>query len=413
MVRLVVEATNTKAPIQRIADKVSGIFVPSIIGIAILTFIIYLIIGKSFNDSIISFVTVLVVACPCALGLATPLALVTSIGTSSKNGILIKKGEILENAKDIDTIVYDKTGTLTYGKLSISKINNYSKHSDKELLKMIAGIEHNSTHPIGTAFKDYYDSNFKVNNFTNLSGMGICGEINKKKIYIGNNRIITKLKIINIHEQEEKELVKNGNSILYVIEDKKIIALIGVKDIVRENAKSTIKELLSMNKEIIMLSGDNEETANIIAKELGIKKVIANVLPSEKEKVLKELKNENHKIMMIGDGINDAPSLASSDIGVSLSGATDIAGDSADVILVQDDLSRIITLFEISKKTMKIIKQNLFWAFIYNVLMIPVAIGLFKPFGITISPMIASISMTISSLTVVFNSLRLRKVDNK
>ena len=189
--------------------------------------------------------------------------------------------------------------------------------------------------------------------------------------------------------------------------------MIGVKDIVRENAKSTIKELLSMNKEIIMLSGDNEETANIIAKELGIKKVIANVLPSEKEKVLKELKNENHKIMMIGDGINDAPSLASSDIGVSLSGATDIAGDSADVILVQDDLSRIITLFEISKKTMKIIKQNLFWAFIYNVLMIPVAIGLFKPFGITISPMIASISMTISSLTVVFNSLRLRSVDNK
>ena len=413
MVRLVVEATNTKTPIQRIADKVSGIFVPSIIGIAILTFIIYLIFGKSFNDSIISFVTVLVVACPCALGLATPLALVTSIGTSSKNGILIKKGEILENAKDIDTIVYDKTGTLTYGKLSISKINNYSKHSDKELLKMIAGIEHNSTHPIGTAFKDYYDSNFKVNNFTNLSGMGICGEINKKKIYIGNNRIITKLEIINTHEQEEKELVKNGNSILYVIEDKKIIALIGVKDIVRENAKSTIKELLSMNKEIIMLSGDNEETANIIAKELGIKKVIANVLPSEKEKVLKELKNENHKIMMIGDGINDAPSLASSDIGVSLSGATDIAGDSADVILVQDDLSRIITLFEISKKTMKIIKQNLFWAFIYNVLMIPVAIGLFKPFGITISPMIASISMTISSLTVVFNSLRLRSVDCK
>ena len=410
MVRLVVEATNTKAPIGRIADKVSGVFVPSIIVIAILTFIIYLIIGKSFNESIISFVTVLVVACPCALGLATPLALVTSIGTSSKNGILIKKGEILENTKDIDTIVFDKTGTLTYGKLSISKINNYSNYGDKEILNIISSIEHNSTHPIANAFKEYYDSKIKVSNFDNISGIGLSAVVNKKEIYVGNSKLFKELNINNKYEQDEKELTKNGNSIVYVIEDKKVIALIGVKDIVRSNAKDTIKKLKDMNKEIIMLSGDNEQTANIIAKELGINKVIANVLPGEKEKVLNDLKKDKHKVMMIGDGINDAPSLVTSDIGVSLSGATDIAGDSADVILVQDDLSRIITLFSISKKAMRIIKQNLFWAFIYNILMIPIAVGLLKPFNISLSPMIASIAMTISSLTVVFNSLRLRRV---
>lgn len=410
MVRLVVEATNTKVPIQKISDKVSGIFVPSIIVMAILTFIIYLIIGKSFNESIISFVTVLVVACPCALGLATPLALVTSIGTSSKNGILIKKGEILENTKDIDTVVFDKTGTLTYGKISISKINNYSNYSDKELLRIISIIEHNSTHPIASAFSEYYDSRIKVSNFKNISGIGLSAKVDKNEYCVGNNKLLSKNNIKNIYEKEEKELTQNGNSILYVTENNKIIALIGVKDIVRNNAKETIQKLLKMNKEVIMLSGDNQETANIIANELGIKKVIANVLPSEKEKVLKELKNNNHKVMMVGDGINDAPSLASSDIGVSLSGATDIAGDSADVILVQDDLSKIIMLFRISKKTMKIIKQNLFWAFIYNIIMIPVAIGLLKSFNITLSPMLASICMTISSLTVVFNSLRLRRV---
>ena len=410
MVRLVVEATNTKVPIQKISDKVSGIFVPSIIAIAILTFIIYLIIGKSFNESIISSVTVLVVACPCALGLATPLVLVTSIGTSSKNGILIKKGEILENTKDIDTVVFDKTGTLTYGKISISKINNYSNYSDKELLRIISSIEHNSTHPIASAFSEYFDPKIKVSNFKNISGIGLSAKVDKNEYCVGNNKLLSKNNIKNIYEKEEKELTQNGNSTIYVTENNKIIALIGVKDIVRNNAKETIQKLLKMNKEVIMLSGDNQETANIIANELGIKKVIANVLPSEKEKVLKKLKNNNHRVMMVGDGINDAPSLASSDIGVSLSGATDIAGDSADVILVQDDLSKIIMLFRISKKTMKIIKQNLFWAFIYNIIMIPVAIGLLKSFNITLSPMLASICMTISSLTVVFNSLRLRRV---
>ena len=409
IVRLVVESTNTKAPIQKIADEVSGVFVPSIIVIAVFTLIIYLIIGKSFNDSIISFVTVLVVACPCALGLATPLAIVVSAGRSAKEGILIKTSEILENASRVDTIVFDKTGTLTYGILRISRINNYSNYKDNELLEIVASLENNSTHPIASAFKEYYDSKIKVNNFSNIPGIGISGMINKEEIYIGNNKLFKELNIKNDYLGVEKELLEKGNSVIYAIKNKKVIALIGVKDIIRDNAKNTIMKLKELGKEVIMLSGDNEMAAGIIAKELGINKVIANVLPKEKNKVIKELLHDNHKVMMVGDGINDAPSLASATIGVSINGGTDVAGDSADVILMQDDLSKIITLLNISKKTMRIIKENLFWAFIYNILMIPIAIGLLKPLGITISPMIASISMTISSLCVVLNSLRLRK----
>lgn len=408
IVRLVVEATSTKAPIQRLADKVSGYFVPGIMIIAFLTFIIYLLLGYPFNEAIISFVTVLVVACPCALGLATPLAIVVSEGRSAKEGILIKTSETLENVNKIDTIIFDKTGTLTYGNLKISKINNYSKYKDNELFSFVASLENNSTHPIANAFKDYYDSKIKVSNFKNISGVGLFGNINKKEFYAGNNKLFKKLDIKNEYLKDEKELIENGNSIIYVFEDNKVIALIGVKDIIRRNAKTTIKELIKLNKEVIMLSGDNETTARIIAKELGISKVIANVLPNEKEKVIKELINNNHRVMMVGDGINDAPSLASATIGVSVNSGTDIAGDSADVILMQDDLSKIVSLFNISKKTVRIIKQNLFWAFIYNILMIPLAIGLLKPLGLSITPMIASISMTISSLCVVFNSLRLR-----
>lgn len=412
IVRLVVEATNTKAPIQRIADIVSGYFVPSIIVIAVLTLIISLFITKDFNNSIISFVTVLVVACPCALGLATPLAMVVSMGSSAKNGILIKKSEILEETKNIDTIVFDKTGTLTYGTPKISKIINYSKLSDKEIFKIVSILEHNSTHPIATSFIKYYDKNINVDKFETINGMGISGIINKNKYYVGNSKLLKKLNIDNKSTEEEK-LSQEGNSILYVVKNKEILSLIGVKDITRTNAKDTIKNLIKLNKNVIMLSGDNEPTANIIAKELGIKNVIANVMPKEKKETLSKLKAEGHKVMMVGDGINDAPSLANSDIGVSLSGATDIAGDSADIILIQDDLSKIVTLFDISKRTIKIIKENLFWAFIYNILMIPIAIGLLKPLGIMISPMVASIAMTISSLTVVLNSLRLKKVGRK
>lgn len=413
IVRLVVEATNTKAPIARIADKVSGIFVPIVIILAIITFVVHLLLGFSFNESIVYFVTVLVCACPCALGLATPLAIVVSEGLCARNGILVKKSEILENANKIDVVVFDKTGTLTYGNLRISKIINSSNYSNNTLIEIVSSLEDKSTHPIANAFKNYSKENnlkqLEVNEFKNIVGIGLKGIINEKEYLIGNSKIFKKFKLDNKFLKEEKELSLNGNSIVYVVEDNNVIALIGVKDIIRNNASSVIKKLKKINKKVIMLTGDNEITANIIAKSIGIKDVIANVSPKDKSNKIRELKAKGLKVMMVGDGINDAPSLALADIGVSLNSAIDIAADSADVILMRNDLDSICKLFEISKKTLSNIKENLFWAFFYNSLMIPIACGLLEFKNITMNPMLAGLAMTLSSLTVILNALRLKK----
>ncbi len=413
IVRLVVEATNTKVPIARIADKVSGVFVPIVMVIAIITLIIHLLLGFILSESIIYFVTVLVCACPCALGLATPLAIVVSEGLCAKNGILIKKSEILENANKIDVIVFDKTGTLTYGNLRISKIINNSAYSDNELIEIAASLENKSTHPIATAFKNYAKKNnlktLNVDKFQNIPGIGLKGVINGKEYLIGSSKIFTKYKIDNKNSKEEKELSLDKNSIVYIVEDKKVQALIGVKDIVRDNAVDVIKKLKSMNKRIIMLTGDNEITANIIAKNIGIDEVISNVAPKDKSNKIKELKNKGLKVMMVGDGINDAPSLSLADIGVSLNSAIDIAADSSSVILIRNDLNAIYNLFLISKRTIKNIKGNLFWAFFYNICMIPIACGLLEFANISMNPMLAGLAMTLSSLTVILNALNLKR----
>ena len=413
IVKLVVEASNTKAPIAKIADKVSGYFVPFVIAIAILTFVIYLAIGQSFETAITTFVTILVVACPCSLGLATPLAIIVSEGLCATNGILIKKSEILENAQKTNTIVFDKTGTLTYGKLKISEVINYSSMTDDVLLQIVGSIENKSTHPIGKAFVDYLEENklekLEVKEFGNVSGYGIIGKVNNQRFIIGNSKILESYHIENNYKKDEKELAIKGNSIVYVVQNEKVIALIGVNDIVRNEARDVINTLKSMNIETIMLTGDNKETAEKIAKEIGITKVISDVLPTEKSNTIKKLKEENKFVMMCGDGINDSPALAISDIGVSVNSGTDIAMDSSDVILTKNDLSTIINLINISKETIKNIKQNLFWAFFYNFLMIPVAIGVLKPTGISINPMIASLAMVLSSITVIINTLRLKK----
>ena len=413
IVKLVVEASNTKAPIAKIADKVSGYFVPFVIAIAILTFLIYLAIGQSFETAITTFVTILVVACPCSLGLATPLAIIVSEGLCATNGILIKKSEILENAQKTNTIVFDKTGTLTYGKLKISDVINYSSMTDDVLLQIVGSIESKGTHPIGKAFVDYLEENklekLEVKEFGNVSGYGIIGKVNNQRFIIGNSKILESYHIENNYKKDEKELAIKGNSIVYVVQNEKVIALIGVNDIVRNEARNVINTLKSMNIETIMLTGDNKETAEKIAKEIGITKVISDVLPTEKSNTIKKLKEENKFVMMCGDGINDSPALAISDIGVSVNSGTDIAMDSSDVILTKNDLSTIINLINISKKTIKNIKQNLFWAFFYNFLMIPVAMGVLKPIGISINPMIASLAMVLSSITVIINTLRLKK----
>ena len=415
IVKLVINASNTKAPIAKVADTVSGYFVPIVIGLAILTFIAYLIVGQSFEVAITTFVTILVIACPCSLGLATPLAIIVSEGLCASNGILIKKSEILENAGKTNVVVFDKTGTLTYGKLKISEVKNYSDITDEKLLQIVGSIESKTVHPIGKAFIDYLEDNkilkLEVKEFGNVSGYGIIGRVDNKRVIIGNSKILESYNIENLHKQDEKNLASKGNSIVYVVQDEKIMALIGVNDIVRDEAKEVINNLHNMKIETVMLTGDNDETAQKIANELGIKKVISNVLPREKSNTIRQFKEENKFVMMCGDGINDSPALANSDIGVSVNSGTDIAMDSSDVILTKNDLGCIVRLINISKKTLKNIKQNLFWAFFYNCLMIPVACGILKPFGISINPMIASLAMVLSSITVIINTLRLKKID--
>ncbi len=414
IVRLVIEASNTKAPIAKMADKVSGYFVPAVIIIAIITFIIYLLLGSTFKEALSTFVTILVVACPCSLGLATPLAIVVSEGKCASKGILVKKSEILENAQKVDTIVFDKTGTLTYGKLKIAEVLNYSKIEENKLLQLVASLESKSTHPIGKAFTDYIQENkmqlLEVKEFENIAGLGIVGKIENEELIIGNSKILEKYNINNSHLEDGENLSKKRNSIVYVAKSNELIAIIGVNDIVRKESKEIIDSLNRNKIKTIMLTGDNKSTAEKIANEIGITKVIFDVLPSQKANVIKDLKQKQCFVMMCGDGINDSPALASADIGVSVNSGTDIAMDSSDVILTKNDLNSINNLIYISKKTIRNIKQNLFWAFFYNFLMIPIAIGILKPIGISINPMIASLAMVFSSITVILNALRLRNI---
>lgn len=410
--RLVIEASNTKAPITKIVDKISGYFVPIVICVAIITFLIYLILGYNMLVAINTFVTILVVACPCSLGLATPLAIIVSEGVCMSNGILVKKSEILENASKVDIIVFDKTGTLTYGKLKISEIYNYSSLKDDELIQMLGSVESKSIHPIGKAFTDYMENEKKekleVKNFEEFSGYGIIGKIENDTIILGNRKMIEKNNIKNEYLDDEKKLALNGNSIVYAVKNEKIIALIGVNDVIREYTKEVIEEMKTKSIKTVMLTGDNKEIGEKVGKELSISKVVANILPKEKADIINELKQEG-KVMMCGDGINDSPAITNADIGISVKSGTDIAMDSADVILMKNDLRDILKLINISEKTVKNIKQNLFWAFFYNILMIPIAMGLLKPIGIIINPMWASIAMIFSSVTVTINALRLKK----
>lgn len=416
IVRMVVEATNTKAPIAKIADKISGYFVPAIIAKAIVSAVIWLALGKDISFVINTFVTVLVVACPCSLGLATPLAIVISSGEASKRGILIKNSEGLENSHKVKTVVFDKTGTLTNGKLGVSKIYNYTGENidNNNLLKIIASIENKSEHPIAKGIVNYaVDNNLQleeVEEFTNIPGYGVKAQYQGKSYLIGNSKLMKENNVdISKALSNEEKLEKDGNSILFASEENVLIALIGVKDTIKEHAIEVVETLKKQEIEVVMLTGDNEKTARTIADKIGITHVISNVLPKEKAEKIKELK-QNGLVMMCGDGINDSVSLVTADIGVAVGGGTDIAMDSSDIVLMNDDLRKINELMYISKKTIRNIKQNLFWAFFYNVCMIPIAVGIFSPFGITMNPMFASIAMTLSSLTVTLNSLRLKKI---
>ena len=412
IVHIVTEASSAKIPLARIADRISSYFVPTIIGIAILSFVGYLAAGQGFNAALNTFVTVLVVACPCSLGLATPLAIVVSEGRCAKNGILIKKGDVLETASKINKVIFDKTGTLTYGNLKISRVVDFGKMPEKDMMSLVCSAEAKSSHPISKAFAEYAKDNAltlsEPEQFENIDGMGIRTVIGGKSYYFGNAKLLAKYDIENDRLDDANALADEGNTLVYVADEVQILSIIGINDIIRDNVDRLIRTLHSFHVEPIMLTGDNEQTAKKIAAQAGIEHVISGVLPAEKGNVIKELKAEGDKVMMIGDGINDSPALALSDIGVSVNSGSDIAMNSADVILMNDDLMKIPELIRTSRATVRNIKQNLFWAFFYNCLMIPIAIGALKHFNITINPMIASLAMTLSSFTVIINALRLR-----
>lgn len=412
IVRMVVEATNTKAPISKLADKVSSVFVPIVIAIAIITFCVWLIIGKNFAVALNYFVTVLVVACPCSLGLATPLAIVIASGVCSQKGILVKNSESLENAHKVKTIIFDKTGTLTKGTLSFSKMYNYSDLNDDDIFKIIAGVEKKSEHPIAKAIVEEAEKRNidfdEVKEFKAISGQGVFAVVENYDVFIGNKRLMD-ANNISVNESDFDELVNDGNSILYVSLNNKVVALIGVKDVVKENVSEVISSLKKKNINVVMLTGDNEVTAKKIAENVGIETVVANVMPSQKAEYVEKLKKDG-LVMMCGDGINDSVSLVKADIGVSVSSGTDIAMDSAQVVIMNDNLDRINDLIRISSKTIRNISGNLFWAFFYNICMIPIAMGVFVGLGVSMNPMLAALAMVFSSLFVVLNALRLRVV---
>ena len=398
IVNMVVEATNTKAPIARLADKISGYFVPTIFVIAVISFLLNLAVVRNGTQAINALVSVLVVACPCALGLATPLAMVVAIGNCTKNGILVKSSETLEASSKIDTVVFDKTGTLTQGKLAIQ-----DKEISKENMEILQSLEEHSNHPLAKSICENADNLYSVEEFEEISGLGIKGKIKNQVYFAGNNKFIGDRE--NPYKNLEEEFSNKGESIVYLFTEKSVLCIVGLQDTIKPEMKEVINKLKQAQKQVIMLTGDNTNTANSIARELGIEKVISNVSPKEKLEKIKEL-NTNNNCLMIGDGINDSPALKTASIGVSVQNGTDITQDSADIILLNENMDSVYKILTIGDKTIKIIKQNLFWALFYNIAMVPLATGLLP---ITLNPMIASLAMTLSSFTVVINSLRLKR----
>ena len=409
IVKLVTEASSDKSKIETLADKISGYFVIIVIILATITFLLHLLTGNSFGASLNYFVTVLVVACPCSLGLATPVAIIISEGLCASHGLVIKKSSAFETANKIKAIIFDKTGTLTYGKPRISEIINYTDKPDDEILKLVSSAEIKSSHPLSTAFKNYIENHnlkpYDSSDFKNTPGKGIEATVNSQKLIIGSSSFLKENKI-----KIPKNKIKN-NTLIYVSINGKLSAVISISDVIRKEAKEVIEKLNSQGIQTIMLTGDNSAVAKAISSSLNIKEYYASQTPKDKAEVIQKLKEKYGYIMMCGDGINDSIALTKADIGLSLKGASDIAINCADVILIKDDLTGILNLLNVSKKTFRKIKQNLFWAFFYNSLMIPIAMGLVK--DLTISPVIASIAMMFSSIFVVLNSLSLNKIKLK
>jgi len=412
IISLVKNASSSKPKIQKLADKISSVFVPVVILISILTFAYWHFIANApFDRSLLFAVSVLIIACPCALGLASPIAIVIGVGRAAENGILFNNADAIENLRNIDTVCFDKTGTLTTGKMSVKNIYTRNGFSEYELMKYIYSVEKLSSHPIAKSVKLHaIDNNVlpynKVSDFKNESGFGVSALVNDKKVLIGNEELFRKN---NINFPEI--FYNSGYTNLFVSIDNKISGIIEIEDKLKDNAANVIKELKAKKLNIYMITGDSENAAGKTATELGIKNYSFKTLPDEKEQIISKLQKKNKNVAMIGDGINDAPSLARANVGIAVGSGQDIAIDSADVIFVKDDLTNIMKSIVISEKTVRIIKQNFFWAFFYNAVAIPLAAGLLVPYGIYISPVMAAMLMAFSDVvTVIGNSLRLKYV---
>ena len=407
IIHLVEEASASKAPIAKLADKVSGIFVPVVISIAVITIIVWLLLGKGISFALSMGISVLVISCPCALGLATPTAIMVGTGKGAQYGILTKSAESLETAHQVDTVVLDKTGTITEGKPSVTDIAPVGI-SDKELLQIAASIEYLSEHPLAKAIVEKADGlEFSdVADFEQIVGQGVKGNVDGKKVLAGNYKMMREN---NIEVSEDEIFANDGKTSLYFAVDNKFVGIIAVADTIKETSRQAIEDMRNMGLDVIMLTGDNAITANAIKNKLPLSSAVAEVLPSDKEEVVRKLQQSGHKVAMVGDGINDAPALTRADVGIAIGAGTDIAIESADIVLMKSDLQDVVTSIELSHSVIKNIKENLFWAFFYNALGIPIAAGvLYGIAGLKLNPMIAALAMSFSSVFVVSNALRLR-----
>jgi len=414
IIKIVEEAMGSKAPIQLLADKVSFYFVPTVIGIAIFAFVIWLLLGQPLAFALMVFVAVLIIACPCALGLATPTAVMMGAGLAAKNGILIKSGKALEIAQDVNVVIFDKTGTLTKGEPVVTDIVEIS-NSKLNILQIAASIEKNSEHPLAQAIvkkaKEEKIELLEVKNFQAIPGYGVSAGLENKKILLGTRKLMVNNKINpTVAEEKLVALENQGQTAMILAFDGEIVGLIAVADTLKEYSKEAVEMLHKMGKKVAIITGDNDRVGQAIADQVGIDKVLAGVLPQEKSAEIKKLQSEGNIVAMVGDGINDAPALAQADLGIALGSGTDVAMETGEIVLIKDDLRDVVTAIDLSKYTLKKIKQNLFWAFFYNIIGIPMAAGILYPFtGWLLNPAIAAAAMAFSSVSVVSNALLMKR----